>query len=396
MQHKSACKFRNFLIAALALAGFAGGAATAEAGGVKYQDGDKWVELGGRIQLQYHHMDPDDGEETDEIFFRRLRPYIEGSIHPDWYGKFQFDLGKAEDGNEVAIKDAYLAYTGFKNVTIKLGNAYTQFSREALTSSKRQQLVERTFVGDHNYGTPDRNAGLHVSGHMMDKKLVLSVDAAQADIDPDVDKLDFDTPVNANSDFNQGYLVNGRVDFHPFGYLKFAQGNFDQDDLKATVSLAAFTWGNDDDNNTYTDETTGLTTSMSKVDVDSVTGFEVSGAFRYMGVSVDAEYNLFNAETVDDSFTGGIYEDGETDLENWAVEGGYMFPNDMFEIVAGYQVQDADNYEEEWTRTSFGANCFITRNHDIKLQATYRTGENLDGADGADEDEIFVQAQYVF
>ena len=388
MQHTSARKLRNFLIAALALAGLAGGAATAEAGGVKYQDGDKWVELGGRIQLQYHHMDPDDGEETDELFFRRLRPYIEGSIHPDWYGKFQFDLGKAEDDNEVAIKDAYLAYKGFKNVTIKLGNAYTQFSREALTSSKRQQLVERTFVGDHNYGTPDRNLGLHVTANAMDKKLVFGFDAAQASIDPDNDKLDFDTWANRNDDFITGYLVNGRVDFHPFGYLKMAQGNFDQDDLKATVSLAAFNWDNDDDYDT--DEV-----DADEV-VDSVTGFEVSGAFRYMGVSVDAEYNLFNAELKDDTVTSGIYEDGETDLENWAVEGGYMFPNDMFEIVAGYQVQDADNYMEEWTRTSFGANCFVTRNHDIKLQATYRIGENLDGIEDADEDEIFVQAQYVF
>jgi len=73
-----------------------------------------------------------------------------------------------------------------------------------------------------------------------------------------------------------------------------------------------------------------------------------------------------------------------------------MLPNNMFEIVAGYQVQDADNYEEEWTRTSFGANYFVTRNHDIKLQATYRIGENLDGIEDNDADEIFVQAQYVF
>jgi hypothetical protein len=385
---------KSFLIAAVAIAGMSAAATAAHAGGVKYQDGDKWLEIGGRIQLQYHQVDPDDGDSEDDLFFRRLRPYIKGSVHPDWYGKFQFDYGKAEDDNEMAIKDAYLAYTGFKNVKIRVGNAGFPFSREYLTSSKSQQLVERTFVGDHNYGTPDRNAGVHLTGNAMDKHLTWGFSGAVAHIDPDAKKLDFDTPVNRNKDFNEGYIVGGRVDYHPFGYLKMAQGDFDKE-LKATIGVAAFTWSNDDDNNTYTDAN-DISTSASKPDVDKVTGVEISGALRYMGVSVDAQYNLFNAETIDSNFTGGIYEDGETDLENWAVEGGYMLPNNMFEIVAGYQVQDADNYEEEWTRTSFGANYFVTKNHDIKLQATYRIGENIDGIEDNDADEIFVQAQYVF
>lgn len=387
-------KLKTLLIAALAIAGMSAAATAAHAGGIKYQDGDKWFEIGGRIQMQYSHIDPDEGDSEDDLFFRRLRPYIKGSIHPDWYGKFQFDYGKAEDDNEVAIKDAYLAYTGLDNVKVVIGNANFPFSREFLTSSKSQQLIERTFVGDHNYGTPDRNAGIHLTGGLMDKHVTWGLSGAVSHIDPDASKLDFDTPVNRNDDFNEGYIIGGRVDYHPFGYLKMAQGDFDKE-LKATIGVAAFTWSNDDDNNTYTDAN-DISLSASKPDVDKVTGFEISGAFRYMGLSVDAEYNLFNAETIDSNFTGGIYEDGETDLENWAVEGGYMLPNNMVEIVAGYQMQDADNYEEEWTRTSFGANFFVTRNHDIKLQATYRIGESIDGLEDNDADEIFVQTQYVF
>jgi hypothetical protein len=130
--------------------------------------------------------------------------------------------------------------------------------------------------------------------------------------------------------------------------------------------------------------------------VDEATGFEISGAYRGHGISIDAEYNIFKTELVDDSFTGGIYEDGETDLENWAIEGGYMFSGNMFEIGAGYQSQDADNYDEEWTRTSFFVNWFITKNHDIKTQFTYRIGENKDGVNNNDVDEVFLQAQYVF
>ncbi len=80
------------------------------AGVTLYEKEDKYVKIGGRIQLQYHHQDPKDDGSSDKIFFRRLRPYIEGSIHEDWKGKFQIDFGKAVDGDEVAIKDAYLQY----------------------------------------------------------------------------------------------------------------------------------------------------------------------------------------------------------------------------------------------------------------------------------------------
>lgn len=391
---KERTKTAKALVMALGVAaGLVIAAPAADAGGVTYTDGEKYVKLGGRVQVQYHQTDPDGSDSTDELFFRRLRPYIEGSIHEDWLGKFQFDLGGASDDDEIDIKDAYMQYKGLDNVTVTLGNAYTRFSREALTSSKYQQLVERTFVGDHNYGSPDRNLGLHAAGTAMDGKLVIGVDLAAADLDPDSNKLDFDTPVNRDSDFNQGWMVAGRVDFHPFGYLKMSQGDLERDELKATVSVAAFTWSNDGDNNTRT--TNGVADDDSKPDVDKVTGFEVSGAFRYMGVSVDAEYNIFDAETIDSTVTSGIYKNGETELTNYAIEGGYMVLPSRLEIVAAFQAQDADNYAETWTRTSFGANYFI-KEHDIKLQGTYRMGKNIDGADGSDTDEIFVQAQYVF
>jgi hypothetical protein len=367
-----------------------------EASGITvYKDGDKYVKMGGRIQLQYHYKNPDDGESSDEIFFRRLRPYIEGSIHKDWKGKFQVDFGKSE----VAIKDAYMQYSGLDNMKITIGNANFSFSRELLTSSKKQQLVERTFVGDHNYGTPDRQAGIHLTGHAMeDKMLTWGFSVAAADIDPDVKKLDFDTPVNVDDDFNQGWIYGGRIDFHPFGMLKFEQGDFKKK-TKTTVGVAAFGWTNDDDNNTFTDASGNITAtgiSKGKADVDKVTGFEISAAFRSSGISIDAEYNLFKADTVDPTFTGGIYQNGSTELKNWAVEGGYMLPGNMFEIGAGYESQDADNYDDEWTRLSFFVNVFFSKNHDIKTQLTYRKGENLKGVSGSDEDEAFLQVQYVF
>ncbi len=361
------------------------------AGVTVYKDGEKYVKMGGRIQMQYHRVDPDNGSSTDELFLRRFRPYIEGSIHKDWKGKFQFDFGKAENENEVAVKDAYMAYKGFENVKVILGNAKSSFSREFLTSSKKQQLVERTFVGDHNYGSPDRSLGLHLKGDGGDK-LTWGASFAQANIDPDAKKLDFDTPVNKNADFNEGWLYSARADFHPFGKLKMSQGDF-KGDTRATIGVAAFRWSNDGDVESYTSG--GTSTNAGKADVDEVTGFEISAAFRAVGFSVDAQYNIFSADTVDRNFTGGIYKSGSTDLENWAVEGGYMVMPSKLELVAGYESQDADNYGTEWARSSIGANWYLHK-HDIKLQTTFRKNKDKNGVKGNDEDELFMQAQYVF
>ena len=355
---------------------------SAYAGGVTYKDGDKYLKVGGRIQLQYHQVDPDGGDATDEIFFRRLRPYIEGSTHKDWKAKIQWDMGKADGENEIAVKDAYFQYKGFKNMKLTIGNANFPFSREFLTSSKYQQLVERSFVGDHNYGTPDRNVGIHLTGNSESKKVTWGASGTIASIDPSDSKLDFDTPINTNDDFNEGFMVGGRVDFHPFGQLKFAQGDF-SGKTKATIGVAAYTWSNDND----------IDPAGAK-DVDEVTGLEISGAFRAAGFSVDAQFNTFDADMVDSGYNGGLYENGETTLENAAIEAGYMI-NKTIEIVAAYQTQDADGYATSWDRTSVGANWFINK-HDTKVQLSYRMGENLNGVADNDEDELFLQTQFVF
>ncbi|NOZ10810.1 MAG: hypothetical protein GXP09_07230 [Gammaproteobacteria bacterium] len=363
------------------------------AGGVTIKDGDKYLKMGGRIQIQYYQNDADNKESADKIFFRRFRPYIEGSIHKNWKGKFQWDMGKAEDGNEIAVKDAYLQYKGFTNKKLTIGNKKTPFSQEFLTSSKKQQLVERTFVGDHNYGTPDRMLGIFLDGHSSDKNITYSLALGNGNIDPDAKKLDFDTPANDRSDWNQGRTIAARVDYFPLGHYKFSQGDFKRK-TRANIGIGAFSWNNDGDNNTYT-SASGSSSNAKKADVDSVTGFEISGALRGGGFSVDAAYNVFNADTVDPAFTGGIFKSGSTELKNWAVEGGYMMVPSKFELVAGYQAQDADNYAKQWTRTSLGANWYIAK-HDIKVQLSYRVGRNTNGKAGSDRDEVFLQTQYVF
>ena len=357
----------------------------AYSGGYKFSDGDKFLEVGARIQLQYKVDDPATGPKTDDIFFRRLRVRVAGSMHKDWKGQVEWDMGKAAGDNEISVKESWMLYSGWNNMALRIGNSSFPFSREFMTPYTKQQLVERTFVGDLNYGTPDKNVGLHLRGHNSDKILTYRASASIGSVQADDAKLRFNTPVNDLSDYADGYMIGGRVDYHPLGFVKFQQGDF-SGKTRFTLGAAAYAWNNDGD--------VAISAPVASQEVDSITALEISAAFRSHGFSIDAQYNNFDAELVDANHTGGLYRNGKTTMNNAAIEGGYMF-NNRIELVAGYQTQDADNYATSWNRSSLGANWFIEGN-DIKVQLSYRMGENLDGTSGDDKDEIFLQTQFDF
>jgi hypothetical protein len=53
-----------------------------------------------------------DNERTDRIFFRRLRPYIAGTITKNWWGVIAIEFGENLNENELQVKDAYIRTTG--------------------------------------------------------------------------------------------------------------------------------------------------------------------------------------------------------------------------------------------------------------------------------------------
>lgn len=349
--------------------------------GVTYKSGDNSVKFGGRIQLQYHQEDDSTGT-TDDLKFRRFRTYVQGSLHKDWVGKFQTEFGKGK----VSLKDAYYKYTGLDYMNVTIGNKNFPFSRELLTSSKKTQLIERSFVGDHNYGTPDRQTGVHLDG----SKDLFSWGAslAVASNDPSSSKIDFEPTIQIDkgSDWVDGIMLGGRIEFHPNGKMKISQGDFKKEGFKWYAALGAFTWNNDGD------------MPNTKNAMDSVTGIELGLGLRSNGWSADLQYNTFSADRETVSTTGTkIHRANQVgaDLDSLALEGGYLFSNNKWELTAGYQQQDADAYVEKWTKTTAGVNYFV-RKHDIKFQFNYVMGEGKDGSRNSDVDEIIAQAQYVF
>lgn len=371
--------------------------ANAADGLMLYQSGANSLKLGGRMQVQYHWIDVDPGSTRDDLFFRRVTPNLEATLGQDWFARLQVELVSSTNGRRVTqYKDVYAQYKGLAGMKLNIGNAAFPYSRESLTSAERQQFVERTLAGSRSYGVPYRNLGLHLTGECDNTRITYGFSAAQATIHPDDTKITFDTPLNKGDDMNDGWMAGGRVDFHPYGKLAFAQGDFDRKTL-ATLGIAAYDWHNSG-NNTYTDSA-GNSTNTKKNDVERAQGVEVSGALRYQGWSADAEYNWIKADAVDNGFTGSnsgnLYENGRAELRSYMVKGGYMMIANKLELVAGYQGLDADTYQNTWTTALIGANWYFNK-HDLKLQTTFQHSDDVKGSAGTRQDEVFAQMQYVF
>ena len=404
---------KNFPVVLLMVCVVLAGLAPATHAGIKvYEDGDKYVEIGGRMQIQYLYVteDPREGESgsEDTIFFRRLRPYIQGSVTKNWFGKWQWDMGKSIDGDELAVKDAYMQYTGLKNHKIFIGNSKTVFSREFLTSSKRQQTVERWFVGQHNFGSPDRMLGFRIDGNTDNKKFEYKFNVGGENFDPDNRRMDFDTPVNDTGDWTMGWVGAARVTFYPGEPIKRDQGDFTRGDFNFAIEGAAFYWTESDNRASYTgttDDGTKVCTSTSKCDLDNAAGWELSGGVRGRGLSVDVEYNQIAGEMqaknfIDDDgnltpLDSGMYVNGETTVKKWQVEGGYMLGSMPIEFVGKYDSMDTDGYDRTWNAVDIGLNYFFNQ-HKAKAQLIYRMESNVNGADGDDRNQLVMQWQFVF
>ena len=116
------------------------------------QDKSYKFRIGGRLQADttvglgdVNFAGSEGGSPVTE--FRRARMYLSGVLDKVWKFKFQYDFADDQGGgtaNTNGIKDAYIAYTGWKPVTVTFGHHKTPMSIEELTSSKYITFIERS------------------------------------------------------------------------------------------------------------------------------------------------------------------------------------------------------------------------------------------------------------
>jgi phosphate-selective porin OprO and OprP len=352
------------------------------------------LEFGGYVQTQYENT-TEDGVTEDRVLFRRIMLDVTGRLIEGWLGRVQADLAPATESNGITVKDAWLRYTGFEDrgLTITIGNQKLPYSRSVLTSSSRRGLVERLPVGDRAFGSPGRALSIKVDGQLTEP-IRWSAVVASVHHRPDADQIRLDGRAEAEDDWNQGLLVNGRIEWHPRGTVPLEQSAFDVRDVRYTVAAATYYWNNDGDRNLYTDDD-GQAIDADAVDLQDAFGFELSGAMRAPRTSLDVEFQRVSGHTVDGAFTAGIYAHGSTRLYKSGIEAGYMVIPARLELLAGFGTLAIRDRDAVAYQPTAGVAWYLAQ-HRLKFQIMHREDFNAVGISGDRARATFVQAQFVF
>lgn len=111
-------------------------------GGFEIKDGDFSFKLGGRLMLDFVEPGVDVTAMGQNLFFRRARLELSGTMFKDWQYSAEYDFAE----NAVVAKDLYATYTGFENQEILIGQFKQPWSLEELSSSKQLAFMERSLM----------------------------------------------------------------------------------------------------------------------------------------------------------------------------------------------------------------------------------------------------------
>jgi phosphate-selective porin OprO/OprP len=376
-----------------------------QAGPTVYEKGESWIDVALLVQVEYRYTDPDQGPSTDDIWFRRLRPFVLGGLNKDWQGIIQLDFGAGASGEvyDTTFRWINFQYTGVEQSHLTIGSFKHFFSREFITLGPHLQTIERTFVGNNDYGNPGYTIGIGWDQMTENRKLFYGLSLGAQDHQTPVDTMSFRSPANTDEpEANEGWAAAGRVDFYPLGEMPwdvkplagaavYNRGDFHTQAWRLMLSAGGYYWWNDNDNNTYT--VNGVSTRTTNADLDKAWGVELSGGIRGFGLSGDVEYQYLKGELIDAGFTGGLYQNGDTGLDKFTINAGYMIFRNQVEVVGAWSYLNADNYMKASTRSIIGVNWFAYKEGVVRFSANYTFSKNVDGVDGNDGNVVELLGQ---
>lgn len=320
------------------------------------------LQIGGRLQFRFAtpgDQDPitydDFAEERENVFkVNRARLKVGGYTFKPWlkyYFEYELAASRLLDFRVMIEKWPWLSF--------KLGQWKTEYTRERVISSGRQQMMERSII--NRPFTLDRQQGISVYGHIKKSKL--------ADFNYHLSLLT-GTGINARENDDDNLLFTGRVQWNFLGEAVPMSGSDLEHREKpiASVALAGAT-------------NTSQYTRFSSAGGGSLVGFEegapsqysvdqwlVETSLMYRSFSWHSELHMKDVRDNIDVYTerlrGSFWQAGYV-LNHQAAE-----HSPLFEVAVRYalfrpDLQLPQNEEEE---ISVALNCFFNE-HLNKLTA---------------------------
>ena len=134
-------------------------------------DEDYWFKVGGRVNFDYANFNGDaQGGYPSGSNIRRARLTMKGGVGSHWVYKIDIDhrtSGGAEFG------EVFLAYDGFEQVWLAIGQVGSPFGLDNWTSSNESLLMENALISQAF--TPPRGIGVYAEGTWTDFAWAASV-----------------------------------------------------------------------------------------------------------------------------------------------------------------------------------------------------------------------------
>jgi phosphate-selective porin OprO/OprP len=311
------------------------------------------VQISNRVQGLFTQVDPPVGDSVGSFRIRRMKTAIEGSAY-DGIWKFKLQVNWVGDnvvsnvtqsGTTVSqtrfrgpiLEDAIVWFAKYPMATVMIGQDKAYFGRQELTSSGRQQFVDRSITSGRF--APARQIGLGLFGVNASKTLEYNAGIYNGN------------SINQAANDNKEFMKVGRLVWTPFGEYKLEESALD---YPATAKL--FLGGS------VLQNTTGRATDRTDVD-----RFGVEAGFKIQGFNAIGEYYTEESQRVNAA---------QVDTDGYYAQVGYLFPNKKFEVAGRLSEILPDTAADTDQAETGAAVSWYFDKHNHKLQADYREIEN--------------------
>lgn len=328
----------------------------ASRGGVTFESENNSLTVGARLQFRWavddrQWFDADvpgtdgfgraDGA-SSQFDDPRMRLTLSGGAFQPWLKyAFQFELSRTSGDNASKIKDAIIEIRPVgRNYSVMMGQFKAPFGLQQLTSSGRQQFVDRA-ITDSKF-TPGRDMGILLSGTAAGRKLGYAGGA-------------FNGAGESRLQNNRGQLWVGRVYFNPFGQYRLAEGASEGPDRpQLHLGFGARTGK----------QIRGRTATGVFENPNNQTAYDVELAFKALRFYGTAEYFAMRDEQ------RNPIADRDVNSQGYHAQIGFMLVPRTVELGLRYAEveadKDIDNAKLREIRGVFG---YYWRSHNLKLQA---------------------------
>jgi hypothetical protein len=339
------------------------------------------VALSNRVQFRFTDLMPDDrqqlpgtanpGDSIKGFRVRRAKTSLEGWF---WRPEFQYELQIGWAGSDATggsatfsgLEDAYLNWDASKKgaFMVQAGQFKVPFGRQEITSSEKQQFIERSILSGEF--TRSRDVGVQLWGRVAQGKLeyragVFNGNGRNKPIN-DNDKLQYDA----------------RLTFEPWGSVGYSESDFESKDHPLLAVAVEFE--SNDNARTLSAPPGGFLTNFN----DTTFGGDV--VFKYKGFSAYGELFLREREPE---------QAASFNSNGYIVQSGFFVKRNVFELAFRYASWDPHDEIGDDNQSEIGgvANYYFLK-HRFKLQADYRQVE--DRVQDQTAKEFRAQLQFVF